>query len=333
MTGQKPRGRAADRAPRMHAAGILTAAVLLLCAAAAFGGSLKSCADVYFIGGAPHRYFSAGDAAVVKLPGGKTLGIDFVTDTFVPYHKETGSSAEHLLREYGRLGIDRLDYIVISHWHGDHAGGLKYIVEKGFDIRGAVVFVPDVKTMERLAQSGKPAYGQPNRLYPETVKMLREQGCRIVCPGDGDKVYLSGASLTFWNNDMEYLGLNGDYNNFSLVCALDYGGQRVLFTGDIGPEAQRHIAPRMSKAQVLKSMHHSWTPIDKGFMEAVSPDMVVSMDGNAHDKYIYEPKSEIQPWAEEHQVPHYRTNINGAIGVRLSRKGVSLLTDSKPFVR
>ncbi|MBO4547767.1 MAG: MBL fold metallo-hydrolase [Abditibacteriota bacterium] len=317
---------------------LLLAAVLCAVSAAAWCGGLKNYTDLYFIGGGVHRYFSAGDATVVRLPGGKILGIDFnkydkTIDFYTDEHGSRITAAEYLLEQYKALGIDRLDYIVISHWHGDHAGGLIYLMEQGFDLSGATVFVPDAAVMEKLYTSNEDAYNDPKNHHAPCIKMLEERDCRIISPGDGDKVYLSGASLTFWNNDQEYLGFDTNYNNYSLVCCLEYAGQKVLFTGDCDAEAQKHIAPDMSRVQVLKSMHHSWVPVDDDFIARTDPDIVISMDGNAHDKYLYEPKSEIQPWAEEHRVPHYRTNINGTIGVRLSRKGVSLLTDSKPFVR
>ena len=305
---------------------------------AAWCGGLKSYTDLYFIGGGIHRYFSAGDATVVKLPGGKTLAIDFnkydkTVDFYTDGEGRTITAAEYLLEQYKALGIDRLDYIVISHWHGDHSGGLVYLMEQGFDLAGATVFVPDTATVERLYANPHAAYDEVRANCPAVTKMLEERGCRIVCPGDGEKVFLSGASLTFRNNRQDYLGFDPNYNNYSLVCCLEYAGQKALFTGDCDAEAQKHIAPDMTKVQVLKSMHHSWVPVDADFIARTNPDIVISMDGNAHDKYIYEPKSEIQPWAEEHSVPHYRTNLNGTIGVRLSRKGVRLLTDSKPFVR
>ncbi len=317
---------------------LLFALALLLFSSAAFCGALKSYTDIYFIGGGIHRYFSAGDATVVKLPGGKVLGIDFNKhdrkyDVWTDEAGNKVTAAEYLYEQYKELGINRLDYIVISHWHGDHSGGLVYLMEQGFDLSGATVFIPDTDTAEKLCADPHAAYGEVRANYLSVTKMLEERGCRIVCPGDGDKAYLSGASLTFYNNEQGYLDFNRNYNNYSLVCCLEYGGQKVLFTGDCDAEAQKHMAPDMSKVQVLKSMHHSWVPVDDDFIARTDPDMVISMDGNAHDKYLYEPKSEIQPWAEEHKVPHLRTNMNGTIGIRLSRKGVSLLTDSKPFVR
>ncbi|MBR4749312.1 MAG: MBL fold metallo-hydrolase [Abditibacteriota bacterium] len=317
---------------------LLLLAAFCASASAAWCGGLKNYTDLYFIGGGIHRYFSAGDATVVRLPGGKTLGIDFnkndkTVDFCLDGKGKPVTAAEYLLEQYRELGIDRLDYIVISHWHSDHAGGLEYLMEQGFDLAGATVFVPDMATAERLYTDPHGAYDEIRSFCPRITGMLEERGCRIVSPRDGDKVYLSGASLTFWNNEQEYLGFDRNYNNYSLVCCLEYAGQKVLFTGDCDTEAQKHMAPDMTKVQVLKSMHHSWVPVDGDFMAKIDPDMVISMDGYAHDKYIYEPKSEIQPWAEEHHAPHYRTNVNGTVGIRLSRKGVGLLTDSKPFVR
>lgn|GEM_PF-5514779 len=61
-----------------------------------------------------------GDAIVVRFPEGGSMMID-------------GGDPEHGPQVAARLrdlGIVRLDYVVISHFHKDHAGGLNAILQE-----------------------------------------------------------------------------------------------------------------------------------------------------------------------------------------------------------
>src|SRR5262249_15387600 len=139
-----------------------------------------------------HLTVGHGDAAVLQLPGGHALLIDGGGTL----HGEFDVGRQIVAPALRSLGISRLDAIVLSHPHPDHAGGLAHIV-RAFPVgeiwhngrpygKGAAtleVAVREVKVRERVFRAGQPPVqighvtlevlhprlplDEPNAYYPE----------------------------------------------------------------------------------------------------------------------------------------------------------------------
>ena len=147
---------------------------------------------------------------------------------------------------------------------------------------------------------------------------------------------IDGMSIKFWNvNHQPYITLEDtNYNDYSLCCNIEYGTQRVCYTGDIGHVAMGLNAGKNYKCNVYKAQHHGWDNITadadilemKKWLSTVFPQVAISEDGISHDTLLQGNAAPMPDWCEDNGVPFYRTNQNGAIYVKVSPNNFEIMT-------
>lgn len=165
-----------------------------------------------------------GDGVLVVSPDGVTMMVDAGDD-------EQYGAVRAALR---RLGVDRLDYVLASHLHADHMGGLDLVLAD----HPEVVAVYDAGGTYDSS---------------DVDDFFREAGDRRTTVATGDLLDL-GPSMT-----AEVLHASeGDVeneNNNSVVLRLTYGDVRVLLGGDCEfPVCERGFDP--GPVDVYKVHHH-----------------------------------------------------------------------------
>lgn len=114
--------------------------------------------------------------------------------------------------------IQWLDYLVISHLHTDHYGGL-------------------IKALSYASKIGKTlsnADYTDNERFRKLEHQLSINGSSITVPHVGDTFKLGSAEI-------EVVDVASTEPNDSLVILITYGETKFLFTGDIGENAQRRV--------------------------------------------------------------------------------------------
>lgn len=134
-------------------------------------------------------------------------------------------------------GIEKLEYVVCSHGHADHCGGLDTVVEN-FDV-GTVFTSP---------------YPGDTSSYEIFSDAVSAKGLVMTVPELGESYSLGEARFEFIGPLEEYDNLNDD----SLVMRLEYGDTSFLFTGDMTSKAERDLLEDGAnvKCDVLKVGHH-----------------------------------------------------------------------------
>ena len=157
--------------------------------------------------------------------------------------------------------MTRLDGIILTHTHSDHAGGLKSIIESGFPVDA--VYAPAFYTLKK--ETGK---------HP-AEKALKNSTLEVTWLRAGDELPLDSGSLRVLGpieQDEE------DENNNSLVLLAEGGGGTMLLTGDMEfpEEASLLRAGVLSPADVLKIGNHGeGDATSEQFLSAVKPSLAV----------------------------------------------------------
>lgn len=150
-----------------------------------------------------------------------------------------------------------LDYVVGTHAHEDHIGGLSGAFEAD---TADVTFCPVTEYDSKAFRNFK--------------TRADERGGGITIPAVGDTFTLGEASVTV----VAVNSVPEDTNNTSIVIRIVYGDTSFLFTGDAEQETEEKIleSGQNIESTVLKVGHHgSSTSTSQAFLDAVSPTYAV----------------------------------------------------------
>lgn len=190
-------------------------------------------------------------------------------------------------------GIEKLDYVVCSHGHADHCGGLDAVVEN-FEV-GTVFTSP---------------YPGDTSSYEIFSDAVEAKGLSMTVPELGESYTLGEAKFEFIGPLEQYDNLNDD----SLVMRLEYGDTSFLFTGDMTSKAERDLIEDGAnvKCDVLKVGHHgsSGSSSYRFLYEAEPKIAVISCEaGNSYGHPHEEALSRLNDCGAE----IYRTDLEGSI--------------------
>lgn len=165
-------------------------------------------------------------------------------------------------------GVERLDYVIATHPHSDHIGGMYRILES-FDV--GMVIIPKI-----------PRDIAPNTLfYSKMLNTIKNRGINREYSAAG-KIYTLGE-----NASLEIIApLYDEYeelNNFSIVARLTHGANTFLFTGDAESLAELDILDNGIdvSADVLKVAHHGSAGANsRAYLEKVRPKIAVICVGS-----------------------------------------------------
>lgn len=228
-----------------------------------------------------------GDCSLVVCDG-QTLLIDA---------GENGHETE-VINYLRSLGIEKLDYIIATHPHSDHIGGLPEVIEE---------FGMDNIIMPRLTKEQTPT----TKTYTKMLEAIKGSGAKVISAKPGSSYTLGTAAVDILgpvSNNAE------DLNSMSVVAKVTYGENSFLFTGDAETDEEKEIIESGANldADVLKMGHHgSNTSSHKDFLAEVTPEICVIMCGENND-YGHphkEPLERLKKYTDE----VYRTDICGDI--------------------
>jgi competence protein ComEC len=252
------------------------------------------------------------DAIVIQTPDGHALLVDAGGQLERGAQSPAQSSAERVgerivLPYLLRHGIHALDAIVLSHPHGDHAGGVAPVLR--------------LLRVDELADSGQQ---YPGHAYNDAIAVARRDRVPIVLLRAGETWHTAdGLALRFIGPSLPFLEHTGnDINDNSIAFMLEYRDFRMLFTGDAGTAAeQRFLNEGIDlHADVLKVGHHgSAYGSTPAFIAAVHPRYAIVSVGR-HNLFGHPAPSTIAT-LRRFGARIYRTDQDGA--VTIATDGVS----------
>lgn len=236
------------------------------------------------------------DSALIECDG-KTMMIDGgnVADSNVV--------AAYLKKE----DVTELNYVVCSHAHEDHVGGLS----------GAL-------SVTKADNIYAPKTEANTKAYKNFKKKAEEQNVEIKHPNVGDEIQLGSSTVEFLGPVDE----NGkDLNSTSIVLKITYGNTSFLFTGDAESDEEEEILNSGAdlKSTVLKVGHHgSRTSTSYPFLREVMPQYaVISVEkGNSYGH----PNEETLSKLSDAGVEVYRTDESGDIVMTSDGNSINVVT-------
>ena len=237
-----------------------------------------------------------GDSIFIELPNNETMLID-AAESY---------QSENIINYLKNLNYQKIDYVIGTHPHTDHIGGLKDIINT-FEI--GKIYMPKVVSTTKTYESLLMAIKDKN-LKINTAKA----GTSII---DTDTLKINILAP----NSETYTELN----NYSVVTKITYGTTKFLFMGDAEKLSENEIKENVS-ADVIKIGHHgSNTSSNIDFIKKVNAKYGIISVG-LNNKYNLPKEETIKNW-ENSGTKIYLTSINGTI--RASSDGTNIKIESE----
>lgn len=192
--------------------------------------------------------FDAGQADCLLLQcGGEAMMVDGGTAL------SCGELCDTLLE----MGVSRFRYLLNTHYHQDHTGGLCGLMRFGFPAQVYLHPYPDSAV-------------RVSKLHGEAVGQAQQSGIPVRQVFSGDTLLLGEAVLTLLRYDG---GLST--NGRSLIVHVRFGDATLLLTADIIGDTQtwcvRSLPASLLDVDVLKAPHHGISAMVSAFLQAASP--------------------------------------------------------------
>ena len=198
------------------------------------------------------------------------------------------------------FGINKIDYLIITHGDYDHMGDSIYLVNN-FKVEKVILNNDDY-----------------NKLEKELIKVLDKKKIK----------YLKGLQeIKLDNYKLEFLNTSeyDNENDNSNVIYLNYNDYKFLFMGDAGIDREKDILKKyvLKDIDFLKVGHHgSNTSSSKIFINNIKPKYAIISVGK-NNRYGH-PKSSVLDTLSNSKI--YRTDLDGSIVIRFNKNGYKIRT-------
>ncbi len=236
---------------------IISIVILAVAAWQYFGGSLTSeeAPKKPAKDGTLTAYFldvGQGDCSLFVLPDGKTLLVD----------AGNRGDGDEIADYISKMNVDRLDYVIATHPHADHIGGMSEVIDsldigQVFAPRIAADDVPTTKSYEDFLLSVK----------NKELKLTAAKADTVLFEGEDYRADCLSPTKTDYDN----------LNNYSVSIKLTFGIHSFVLTGDAERLIENEILKTSSvDCDVYKVAHHGSSGSNSPeFLKALSPEYAI----------------------------------------------------------
>jgi len=197
------------------------------------------------------------------------------------------------------VGVTRLDYVVSTHPHADHVGGLPTILRE-FEV--GHVLMPDLM--------------HTTNIFTQFLEAIDELDIPVTMPNRYDENFFQAGIIHMHmvNPGHGPYRAPRDLNDVSIIVRMVHGETSFIFTGDAEIPAEQRILEsgvNISADVMLAGHHGSRTSSHPEFVAAINPSIAVISVGE--DNSYGHPNQEVLDTFAERNMRVYRTDQLGSI--------------------
>lgn len=238
-----------------------------------------------------------GDATLIRV-NGKNLLID----------AGPNKSSDQLVSYIKNLGVTTIDYVIATHPHEDHIGGMDEIFYE-FEIKNFLA----------------PKVEHTTKTFEKMMTVVSNEGLKPIQlkAGSGDKIDLGdGTSVEVFSPVQDKYD---DLNDYSPIMKISFGDTSFIFTGDAEKLVEKEVINSGVNldSDVLKIGHHgSTTSSSEEFIKLVEPSIAVIPVGVGND--YGHPHKETLDLLNKYNVKILRNDELGDIVIESNGKDITI---------
>ena len=227
-----------------------------------------------------------GQSTLFVTPAGKSLLID------TGWPGNNFRDADRIVAAAKSAGLNRIDSVLITHFHEDHVGGVPQLVQR-IPVGTFFVHGPNRELDHGDTEEGNAAF----------QKVLAQTKAKEIVPKPGDRLPIEGLDATAISSDGKVIqtplpgaGQPNTYckqseirppdqteNARSLGVLIRFGDLRILDLGDLTWDKERDLMcpeNRLGKVDLLVVSHHGWYESSSpALVEAIHPRVAIMDNG------------------------------------------------------
>lgn len=210
------------------------------------------------------------------------------------------SYGDDVVKKLKELGVDDIEYLVATHPHSDHIGGIPEVLEN-FEVENFVM----------------PNVAHTTKTYEKMLDLVSEKNINVIVPYQGQYLFDdNGAKLKVISPEVKN---DDNLNNYSICLKFDFGNTRAIYTGDAEAKIEEIIINSGESLQcdVYQVGHHgSVTSNSQEFINALQPQISIISCAKNND------------YGHPHKEIIDRLNaINSQIYITYELSDIEILTD------
>ena len=217
-------------------------------------------------------------------------------------------TAERVVSYVRAQGVRQLSCLFVTHPHSDHCGGAKAVLDR---IGADLLVLPEYHTEEALLTTAGEWIGKTDT--------------QIAAAAAGQTFAVGEATVTVLHPPAG--NAIDDLNELSMVLLVEYGGKRLLFTGDVSAAVEESLLP-LEPVDVLQVAHHgSYTSSSPAFLADTAPRYALISCGRNND--YGHPHQSVVDRLKACGAEIFRTDEDGTVVVRISQGKLTVETENE----
>ena len=229
-----------------------------------------------------------GQATLFVTPAGESLLID------TGWAGGNGRDADRIVAAAKKAGISRIDYVLITHFHMDHVGGVPQLAER-IPVGTFIDHGPNREPSDTSTEQGYEAYqkllatGKYQHIVAKPGDVLPIKGVTAtVISADGnliDHPLPGGGEENSYCKTSETRAADQSENARSLGILIAFGKLRILDLGDLTWDKEMQLMCPINKlghVNILVVSHHGvYQSSSPALVDAIHPQVAIMDNGAA----------------------------------------------------
>ena len=186
-------------------------------------------------------------------------------------------SVKAVINYLNYLKVDKLDFIIGTHAHSDHIGGIPAIAYYFVDNNTKYYYKGYRETIEDTIRKNWANY----KYYLAAINSMKTKSAQMID--------ITNKKITFDLGEFHIELLNTDVdpnekkeklteNKNSIVTLIQFRNTKILLTADMTVEIEQKIKDFIGKIDILKLSHHGYSESSYEFLKVVQPKYVIILN-------------------------------------------------------